>query len=137
MNYWLVKSEPDEYGFQHLIDEEVGRWDGVRNYQARNNLRSMAVDDQIFFYHSRQGLEIVGLAKVVREAYPDPSAEKGDWSAVDLAPVRWLKQKVSLKAIKAEPELSDIGLVRNPRLSVMPISDEAASRILVMAGEGG
>ena len=108
MNYWLVKSEPSEYSFSDLEKEEVGCWDGVRNYQARNNLRSMKLDDEVFFYHSRQGLEIVGLARVVREAYPDPTAEKGDWSAVDLSPVKWLKEPVSLKAIKAESALADI-----------------------------
>ena len=135
MNYWLVKSEPAEYGFADLEKEEVGCWDGVRNYQARNNLRAMEVGDQVFFYHSRQGLEIVGLAKVVREAYPDPTAEKGDWSAVDLAPVRWLKMPVTLKAIKAEAALSEIALVRNPRLSVMPISAEAYAVIMEMAHE--
>ena len=135
MNYWLVKSEPEEYGFTDLEKDQVGRWDGVRNYQARNNLRAMAEGDEVLFYHSRQGLEIVGLARVVKTAYPDPTAEKGDWSAVDLAPIRWLAQPVSLQAIKAEPELSDIGLVRNPRLSVMPISPEAFAIIMKMAGE--
>ena len=135
MNYWLVKSEPEEYGFQDLIDEEVGCWDGVRNYQARNNLRAMKVDDEVFFYHSRQGLEIVGIARVVKEAYPDPTAEKGDWSAVDLSPIRWLATPVSLKAIKAEPTLSDMALVRNGRLSVMPISSDHYMLIMKMAGE--
>ena len=135
MNYWLVKSEPEEYGFQDLLDEKIGRWDGVRNYQARNNLRAMQSGDEVLFYHSRQGLEIVGIAKVVKEAYPDPTAEKGDWSAVDMAPVRWLKHSVSLKAIKAEPELGEMGLVRNPRLSVMPISEEQFQIIMKMAGE--
>lgn len=135
MNYWLVKSEPEEYGYQDLIDEEIGCWDGVRNYQARNNLRAMKENDEVFFYHSRQGLEIVGIAKVVKEAYPDPTAEKGDWSAVDLSPVRWLQNPVSLKAIKAESALQEMGLVRNPRLSVMPISEEHYHMIMEMAGE--
>ena len=110
-------------------------WDGIRNYQARNNLRAMKMDDLVFFYHSRQGLEIVGLAKVVGEAYPDPTAEKGDWSAVDLAPLRLLKKPVSLKAIKAESALQDIALAKNPRLSVMPISEEAFAVIMEMAEE--
>ena len=135
MNYWLVKSEPEEYGYADLEAEEVGCWDGVRNYQARNNLRAMKTGDLVFFYHSRQGLEIVGLAKVVNEAYPDPTAEKGDWSAVDLAPVRRLTQAVSLKAIKATTDLQEIALVRNPRLSVMPISADAFAIIMKMAGE--
>ncbi|MEL7421888.1 MAG: EVE domain-containing protein [Bacteroidota bacterium] len=135
MSYWLVKSEPEEYSFADLIAEKVGCWDGVRNYQARNNLRAMKMDDLVFFYHSRQGLEVVGLAKVVGEAYPDPTAEKGDWSAVDLAPLRLLKKPVSLKAIKAESLLQDMALVRNPRLSVTPISEEAFSVIMEMAEE--
>lgn len=135
MNYWLVKSEPDEYGFKDLEAEQVGCWDGVRNYQARNNLRAMKAGDIVFFYHSRQGLEIVGLAKVVKEAYPDPTAEKGDWSAVDLAPVRLLTHPVSLKAMKAEPRLSGLALVRNPRLSVMPVSEDHFTVIMEMAGD--
>ncbi|MGH1432899.1 MAG: EVE domain-containing protein [Lewinella sp.] len=135
MNYWLVKSEPEEYSFTDLEKEGTGMWEGVRNYQARNNLRAMAVDDQVLFYHSRQGLEVVGIAKVTTEAYPDPTAEKGDWSAIDLTPVRRLPKGVSLKDIKARKELQELGLVRNPRLSVMPIPADAFQIILAMAGE--
>ncbi|WP_367388862.1 EVE domain-containing protein [Lewinella sp. LCG006] len=135
MNYWLVKSEPEEFGYDDLEKAEKSMWEGVRNYQARNNLRAMAEGDQVLFYHSRQGLEIVGIAKVVTEAYPDPTAEKGDWSVVDLAPVRRLKQAVSLQEIKSREELEELGLVRNPRLSVMPIPDEAYQLILKMGGE--
>ena len=135
MNYWLVKSEPEEFGYDDLEKAEKSMWEGVRNYQARNNLRAMAEGDQVLFYHSRQGLEIVGIAKVVTEAYPDPTAEKGDWSVVDLAPVRRLKQAVSLQEIKSREELEELGLVRNPRLSVMPIPEEAYQLILNMGGE--
>lgn len=120
MNYWLVKSEPDVYAFDQLLAEGRVCWDGVRNYQARNNLRAMRTDDLCLYYHSNIGLEIVGIARVVREAYPDPTAEKGDWSAVDLAPVKALNRPVPLADIKAHPALQQFGLVRNGRLSVMP-----------------
>lgn len=136
MQYWLVKSEPDEYSFADLeAEERVGMWEGVRNYQARNNLRKMEKDDLLLFYHSRKGLEVVGIARVVREAYPDPSAGEGsDWSAVDLEPVRRLPRPVSLKAIKAEPELGEMALVRNSRLSVSSVRPEEFQRILEMGG---
>ncbi len=120
MNYWLVKSEPDVYAFDQLMAEGQVRWDGVRNYQARNNLRVMQEGDLCLYYHSNIGLEVVGVARVVREAYPDPTAEKGDWSAVDLAPVKALNRPVPLAEIKAHPALQQFGLVRNGRLSVMP-----------------
>jgi predicted RNA-binding protein with PUA-like domain len=135
MNYWLVKSEPYEYSFKDLQDEVVGCWDGVRNYAARNHLRGMKVDDLVLFYHSRKGLEVVGISRVVKEAYPDPTAEKGDWSAVDLVAVKPLAHPVSLKAIKAEPELQQMPLVRIGRLSVMPLTAEEFNKVLEMAGE--
>lgn len=133
MNYWLVKSEPEDYSFDQLIKEGATTWNGIRNYQARNNLRAMKTDDLVLFYHSRTGLEIVGLAKVAREAYPDPTAMRGDWSAVDLEPVLPFQAPVSLKTIKDTPEFSDIALVRNSRLSVMPIPEEAFKLILEMS----
>ncbi len=133
MQYWLVKSEPDAYSYQDLVDEGRTMWDGVRNYQARNNMRSMQVGDQVLFYHSRQGLEVVGLAQVVREAYPDPTAEKGDWSVVDIKPIRLLAQPVSLKSIKAHPDLQELALVRNGRLSVMPVPKTSFDLIMNMA----
>jgi predicted RNA-binding protein with PUA-like domain len=136
MNYWLVKSEPFEYSFKDLQDEGVGRWDGVRNYAARKHLRGMQKGDQVLFYHSRKGLEVVGICEVVREAYPDPTAEKGDWSAVDLKAVRPLETPVSLQAIKAEPSLQDMPLVRIGRLSVMPLSSEEFSKVLKMSQPG-
>jgi len=124
MNYWLVKSEPDVYGFDQLVADGSTRWDGVRNYQARNNLRAMKAGDLCLFYHSNIGLEIVGIARVRTEYYPDPTAEKGDWSSVDLEPVQPLNRPVPLPEIKAHPALQQFGLVRNPRLSVMPATQE-------------
>lgn len=129
-NYWLIKSEPDVYGFQHLVAEGRARWDGVRNYQARNNLRAMKAGDICLFYHSNIGLEVVGLARVVAEAYPDPTAEKGDWSAVDVEPFKPLVRPVPLAEIKAHPGLMQFGLVRNGRLSVMPATSDEFFTIL-------
>jgi predicted RNA-binding protein with PUA-like domain len=133
MNYWLVKSEPDVYSFQQLQTEGISRWDGVRNYQARNNLRTMKKGDLCFFYHSNIGLEVVGIAEVLNEFYPDPTAEKGDWSAVDLVPFKALPKSVTLKAIKENPALQDILLVRNGRISVMPLTKDAFEEILSMS----
>lgn len=132
MNYWLVKSEPDEYSFDDLVKEGKTMWDGIRNYAARNHLRGMKKGDLVLFYHSRKGLEVVGISRVVEEAYPDPTAEKGDWSVVDLEPVKQLVQPVSLKEIKTRPELQDIPLIRISRLSVMPLEKDPFMRILEM-----
>lgn len=132
MGYWLVKSEPAEYSYDDLVAEGVGMWDGVRNYAARKHLRGMEVGDLVLFYHSRQGLEIVGIAEVVKAAYPDPTAEKGDWSAVDLKAIKPFNEAVSLKAIKAEPSLQNLGLVRIGRLSVMPVEPADFQRLLEM-----
>ncbi len=134
MNYWLVKSEPEDYSFEDLQEDGKAMWDGVRNYAARNNLRKMAKGDLVLFYHSKQGLEVVGIARVCRESYPDPTEEREDWSVVDLEPVKPLQQSVTLKAIKAEPELADIALVKNSRLSVMPLPEAAFAKILDMGG---
>jgi predicted RNA-binding protein with PUA-like domain len=124
MNYWLVKSEPDVYSFDQLMTDGETRWDGVRNYQARNNLRAMQAGDVCLYYHSNIGLEVVGLAQVVKTAFPDPTAEKGDWSAVMLAPLKPLNRPVPLAEIKAHPALQGFGLVQNGRLSVMPASSD-------------
>ena len=132
MAYWLVKSEPDVYSFDELVREGRSRWDGVRNYQARNNLRTMQVGDLCLFYHSNIGLAVVGIARVDREHYPDPTAEKGDWSCVDLVPVQPLVRPVPLPEIKAHPDLQQIGLVRNGRLSVMPLTEAEFSTILTL-----
>ncbi|MCH2082425.1 MAG: EVE domain-containing protein [Saprospiraceae bacterium] len=128
--YWLVKSEPYEYSFEDLIRDGSTVWSGVRNYAARNHLRNMRQDDFVLYYHSRKGLEIVGIAKVQKESYPDPTAEKEDWSAVDLVPVKYLAKAVSLKTIKARPELAEMPLVKIGRLSVMPLTAEEFETIL-------
>ena len=117
-NYWLVKSEPDAYSWSDLVKEKKTSWTGVRNFKARNNLRSMRVGDEVLFYHSVTDKAVVGIAKVVRAAYPDPTAKEGDWSTVDLAPLRPLRQPISLDQIKAAPRLKNISLARQSRLSV-------------------
>lgn len=132
MKHWLVKSEPFEYSYDDLVRDGKAMWEGVRNYAARNHLREMRVGDLVLYYHSREGLAVVGIAKVVREAYPDPTAEKGDWSVVDLVPVKAFERPVTLKEIKATPALSEIPLVRIGRLSVMPIPKKAFDLILRM-----
>ena len=130
MKYWLVKSEPDVYSYDNLVAEGRGRWDGVRNYQARNNLRAMTLGDLVLFYHSNIGLEVVGIAKVAKEHYPDPTAEKGDWSCVELEAVKPFKRPVPLSEIKANPALQQLLLVKNGRLSVMPVTSDEFSTLL-------
>ncbi len=132
MNYWLVKSEPFEYSYDDLVKDGKTQWDGIRNYAARNHLRDMKKGDLVLYYHSRKGLEVVGIAKVAKEAYPDPTAEKGDWSVVDLVPHKAFTKPVTLTDIKATPELSEIPLVRIGRLSVMPLEKAAFMKILQM-----
>jgi len=132
MKYWLVKSEPDVYAFSRLEAEGRVTWDGVRNYQARNNLRAMGVGDLCLYYHSNIGLEVVGIAAVSRAFYPDPTANQGDWSAVDLVPVKALIRPVSLADIKGEEALREVALVRNGRLSVMPLTEAEFQAILRM-----
>ena len=130
MNYWLVKSEPDVYSYERLESEGTTRWDGVRNYMARNNLRAMKTGDLCLYYHSNIGLEIVGIACVSREYYPDPTAESGDWSAVDLVPLKKFNRHVTLAEIKAHPAMQQLLLVRNPRISVMPVTPDEFSTLL-------
>jgi len=120
MNYWLVKSEPSVYSWEQLQKDKKTVWDGVRNYAARLHLRAMKKGDEVFFYHSNEGVCVVGIAKVVKEAYPDP--KDNEWSAVDLAPVKAFKNPVSLAQIKAEKTLKNMALVRIGRLSVSPVS---------------
>ncbi len=136
MNYWLVKTEPETYGFEDLVRDGRGCWDGVRNVEARDNLRRMAVDDAVLVYHSGKTREIVGIAKVVRSAYRDPSSNRAIWSAVDLEPVAPLPRAVTLAQVKAEPEFEQCALVRRSRLSVMPISEAHFQRMLEMGGMG-
>jgi predicted RNA-binding protein with PUA-like domain len=127
---WLVKQEPDTFSWTDFVTAGHARWDGVRNYQARNNIRAMSRGDLVLFYHSVTGKEIVGIARVVREAYPDPTATQGDWSCVDLEPVKPMRQAVPLSIIKETPALADLALVRSARLSVMPLQDEELQVIL-------
>ena len=132
MNYWLVKQEPDAYAWSQFVADGKTAWTGVRNFQARNNLRAMKKGDLVFYYHSNIGKEIVGIAKVVKEHYPDPTAEEGDWSVVDLAPVKPLKTFVTLDALKADAVLKDIPLVKQSRLSVSPLTEAQFQRVLVL-----
>lgn len=127
---WLMKQEPEDYSWADLIRDGKTAWTGVRNFQARNNLRGMQCDDLVLFYHSGKEKRVVGLAKVARDAYADPTATEGDWSAVDLAPVRTLPEPVPLTAIKADLELKTMPLVRQSRLSVMPVTSAHLKRIL-------
>ncbi|MFN6019972.1 MAG: EVE domain-containing protein [Bacteroidota bacterium] len=133
MSFWLIKSEPFVFSFSKLMDDGISMWDGVRNYGARNFLRAMEMEDILLFYHSNEGLEIVGIAKVLHTAYPDPTAEKGDWSAIDIVPVKKLNRAVSLKEIKQHPELQDIGLIKQSRLSVMPVTEAQFDIIMQLA----
>jgi predicted RNA-binding protein with PUA-like domain len=131
--YWLVKQEPTKYSWDHLVRDRRASWDGVRNYQARNNLKAMKTGDRVLFYHSVQGQAVVGIAEVAREAYPDPTTKDERWVAVDLVPVTALETPVPLDAIKAVPSLADIALIRQSRLSVMPLAKEAFDAIVKMS----
>lgn len=132
--YWLMKSEPDAYGWDDLVREKEGTWDGVRNYRARNNLAAMQVGEEAFFYHSNIGKEIVGLVKITAAAFPDPSAPDSKWVSVKVAPVRRLLRPVTLAAIKAEPRLADCELIRQSRLSVCEFTRAEWDLVLAMAG---
>jgi len=132
MNHWLVKSEPFKYSWEKFNRDGRTFWDGVRNYQARNNLKAMKEGDLVLFYHSNEGKNVVGVAKVVKEFYQDPTTDDANWVVVDLAPVESLKNPVSLEQIKAEESLKDVSLVRQGRLSVMPLKAEEFDKILEM-----
>ena len=132
MNYWLVKQEPEAYSWNDFVTDRGTDWDGVRNYQARNNLRAMKRGDRALFYHSVGPRQVVGIARVHRTAFPDPTATDGDWSAVHLKPVKAFKNPVSLDQIKLEPSLSDIALIKNSRLSVQPLVKTAFEKIVRM-----
>lgn len=122
MNHWLVKQEPSAYSWDDFSRDGKTAWTGVRNFQARNHLRAMKTGDRVFFYHSVTEKAVVGIAEVARSAYPDPTAKEGDWSCVDLRPLTPLNPPVTLERIKAEPALAGIGLLRQSRLSVMPLT---------------
>jgi predicted RNA-binding protein with PUA-like domain len=129
---WLVKSEPSVYPFDQLLEEKKTAWDGIRNYEARNNLRAMKKGDLLLYYHSNEGKEIVGLAKVARTAYQDPKTDE-DWSAVDVTPVKRLRKPVTLAQIKAHPKLSKMNLVKKSRISVVPVTEEELALVLALA----
>ena len=133
MAHWLVKSEPSTYSYQQLVKDKQTTWDGVRNFAARGHLKSMKKGDEVFFYHSNEGTEIVGIAKVAKEHYPDPTTDDKNWVAVDLKPVKALKKPVSLAEVKADKRLQNMALVRLGRLSVQPVSDEEWDIIMGMA----
>lgn len=128
--YWLVKQEPDAYAWATFVKDGRAAWTGVRNFQARNFLRSMKSGDPVLYYHSVTGKEIVGIARVERTAYPDPTATEGDWSAVDLVPDKPLKHPVPLATLKADPLTADMPLIRQSRLSVMPLTEAVYRRVL-------
>src|SRR5208283_4179164 len=130
MSHWLVKSEPEAYVWSQLAKDGVTAWTGVRNFAARNHLRAMKTGDRVFFYHSGGEKSVVGLARVARDFYSDPTADEGDWSAIDLAPEKTLGKPVTLAAIKADKILKEMALVRQSRLSVMPVTREQFTRLL-------
>ncbi len=132
-SFWLVKQEPSSYPWSDFVADGETSWTGVRNFAARNNLRKMQKGDEVFFYHSGDEKAVVGIAKVTRTAYADPTAKEGDWSTVDIAAVKALRRPVTLREIKGNPQLKRIPLVRQPRLSVMPLSEAEFREIAKMA----
>jgi predicted RNA-binding protein with PUA-like domain len=134
MAYWLMKSEPFKYSWEQLLKDKKTFWDGVRNYAARNNLRAMKKGDLAFFYHSNEGVEIVGIAEIVKEAYQDPTTTETAWVAVDIKPFKTLKQPVPLATIKADKRLVNMALVKLGRLSVQPVTEKEWKIVLELAG---
>jgi predicted RNA-binding protein with PUA-like domain len=133
MAYWLVKSEPFKYSWDQFVADKKTFWDGVRNYAARNNLKAMKKGEEVFFYHSNEGLEIVGIAKVVKEFYQDPTTDEEAWVVVDFAPVRKLKKPVTLGQIKATKSLANMAILKLGRLSVTPVTPDEWDEILLLA----
>lgn len=134
MNYWLIKSEPFKYSWDQFVKDGKTFWDGVRNYAARNNLKAMKKGDQVFFYHSNEGLEIVGIAEVVKEAYQDPTTDDPNWVVVDFKPMKAVPKPVSLAELKADPAFADMDLIRLSRLSVGAVKAAEWKKILKMGG---
>jgi predicted RNA-binding protein with PUA-like domain len=134
MNYWLVKSEPDAYAWAAFVKDGKTAWTGVRNFAARLHLRAMRKGDVVFFYHSNEGKDVVGLAQVIKEHYPDATAEEGDWSCVDLKPVKPFAKSVTLEQIKADATLKEMALVKQSRLSVSPVTAAQAKQLLKLGG---
>jgi predicted RNA-binding protein with PUA-like domain len=135
MNHWLVKSEPKKYSWEKFNEDKRTHWDGVRNYQARNNLREMKKGDLVLFYHSNKGKEVVGIAKVIKAFYQDPTTEDPNWVVVDLEAVESFKKPVTLGKIKADEQLQNISLIRQGRLSVMPLKAEEFDRIVALGND--
>ncbi|WP_182355468.1 EVE domain-containing protein [Komagataeibacter europaeus] len=134
MAYWLIKSEPDAFSWSEQVENDIEPWTGVRNHQAKKNLAAMKVGDRAFFYHSNVGREIVGVVEVVREAYPDPTATDGRWVCVDVRAIGPMPHPVTLAAMKADPDLADLALIRQSRLSVVPVSDAHWAHLCRMGG---
>lgn len=134
-NYWLLKTEPETFSWDNLVEQKTAMWDGVRNYQARNNLRKMKKGDIALFYHSVKNPGIVGIAEIVKEHYPDPTAKEGDWSVIDVKPVRKLERVITLQEVKAYPALKDMVLVKSSRLSVQPVTKEEFEIIMKLEKE--
>ena len=132
--YWLVKQEPSTYPFDKLVEERTTSWDGVRNYQARNNLQAMKKGDRVLYYHSGAGPEVVGICEVVRAAYPDPTTDDEGWVSVELKAVKRLKKPVTLEQIKREPSLAGMALLRQSRLSVQPVEQDEFARVEQLGG---
>ncbi|ULQ57624.1 EVE domain-containing protein [Flavihumibacter rivuli] len=135
MAFWLVKSEPFKYSWDQFVADKKTFWDGVRNYAARNNLKAMKKGEQVLFYHSNEGVEVVGIAEVVKEHYQDPTTNEEAWVVVDLKPVKKLKQPVPLSVIKNDPRLANMALVKLTRLSVQPVTEEEWKVVMELAGE--
>jgi predicted RNA-binding protein with PUA-like domain len=133
MNYWLVKSEPFKYSWDDFVREGKSVWDGVRNYQARNNMKAMKKGDWVFFYHSNEGVEVVGLAEISKEFYQDPTTEDDRWVVVELKPIKKLAKTVTLKSMKSDERLSNLALIKQSRLSVTPILKAEFDIILSLA----
>ena len=134
MAHWLVKSEPSKYSYEQLEKDKQTFWDGVRNYAARNHLKAMKKGDEVLFYHSNEGLEIVGIAKVAKEAYQDPTTDEDAWVVVDLKPFKRIKKPVSLEQVKSDKRLKDMALVRLGRLSVQPVTEDEWNVIMELGG---
>ena len=134
MNYWLLKSEPSVYSWNQFVKDKSTSWEGVRNYAARLHLRAMKKGDQVLFYHSNEGMEIVGIAKITKEADQDPTSTD-DWATVDIAPLKKLKKPVTLAQVKLEKCLSDMALIKLSRLSVQPVTEQQWNVVMEMAGQ--
>ena len=135
MAYWLVKSEPSVYSWDQFVKDKQTFWSGVRNYAARNHLKTMKKGDEVLFYHSNEGMEIVGIAKVTKEFYQDPTSDDANWVVVDLKPFKKLKKPVTLSQVKSDKRLADMALVRLGRLSVQPVTEKEWDVVMELAGE--